>query len=85
MKIELPASALRRLSNTEFIEIRIEEAIGCDGSTCGRSACDASGESRELPLHYHMVVTGRVNLESGPRCYAIGGELPELIFEPSRE
>lgn len=84
MKIRIPAAALRRIRDSEFVEINIEEAIDCDGSACDRSFFDEDGELMDLPPHYHMIVIGK-SPDSGPRCYAIGGDLPESTYQPSHE
>ncbi len=34
-----------------------------------------------LSPHYHMIVLGKIP-DSGPRYYAVGGELPESVYEP---
>ena len=60
--------------------IQIELAIDCDGAGCNLSFYDDQGSLVDLPPHYHLT-------ESQPGCgsrtYAIGGELPEDIYEPA--
>jgi hypothetical protein len=72
------------MSGTDFMEIHIEEAIGCDGFICNRSPCEETGEAVDLPPHYHMIVTGNL-LDAVPRCYAIGGDLPDSAGEPDQD
>ena len=82
MKINIPAALLRRISDSDFVEVRIEEAIDCEGGICNRAYFEHDGTPAELPPHYHMVVIGR-SPDAGPRYYAIGGELPEPSLESS--
>jgi len=82
MKLSIPASALRSLRDSNEICIRIEVAVDCDGSDCGRALHDNQGELEPLPPHYHMIAFGR-HPDAGPRCYGVGGELPEVVYESS--
>jgi hypothetical protein len=59
---------------------RIEPAYDCDGSECNRGIHDDDGTLIDLPPHFHMIET---DPDGGYRCYAIDGNLPEEVFEPS--
>jgi hypothetical protein len=80
VKISIPKAALRRVRDSEDIYLRIEEAADCDGSECGRAVHDAEGELEPLAPHFHMIALGKIP-DAGPRCCAIGGELPEDVYE----
>ncbi len=80
MKISIPKAALRRVRDSEYIHIRIEDAADCDGSECGRAVHDTEGQLEQLPPHFHIIALGRVP-DAGPRCYAIRRELPEDVYE----
>jgi hypothetical protein len=76
-KISFPKSQFIPPTNPN---LRIESAIDCDGSECGRAVPNEDGSLIDLPPHYHLV-------ESEPgawtRSYAFGGDLPEDQYEPS--
>jgi hypothetical protein len=80
MKLSFPKAGLRSLRNSEELYLRIEEAADCDGSECGRAVHDTEGELEPLPPHFHMIAFGKIP-DAGPRRYAIGGELPENVYE----
>jgi hypothetical protein len=84
MKISVPRGSLRPLRSSDDLLFRIEEAADCDGSECLRAAFDEDGELEPLPPHYHLIATGR-NPDAGPRCYAVGGPLPEFVYESDHE
>ncbi len=76
-KISFPKTQL--ISPTNPV-LRIESAVDCDGSECGSGWADADGVLVDLPPHYHLVES-----EDGAwtRKYAVGGSLPEDIYESS--
>lgn len=78
MKIHISAASLREIAESEKIEIRLEEAIDCEGGSCNSCVFDDGGELQNLPSHYHFVVSGH-EPESGPRSCAIGESLPRLL------
>jgi hypothetical protein len=80
MKLSIPKASLRGLRSSEELYLRIEDAADCDGSECGRALHDSEGELEPLPPHFHLVALGRFP-DAGPRCCAIGGELPENVYE----
>ena len=80
MKLNFPKSGLRNPRNSTELYVRTEEAVDCDGAECGRAIHDAEGELEPLSPHYHLIVFGR-SPDAGPRCYAIGGELPDDVYE----
>ena len=80
MKLSFPRSALRNPRDSKEVYLRMEEAVDCDGSMCSRTVHDADGELDPLPPHYHLIAFGRIP-DAGPRCYAIGGELPDYVYE----
>jgi hypothetical protein len=59
--------------------IRIDPAHDCDGSKC-RFAAHEMGNLEDLPPHFHLI---EWEIEAGYRCYAVGGDLPEDVYEPS--
>lgn len=78
MKIIVPAAALRGVSDSEVINLRIEEAMDCYGEYClglAGPVLSDTGEPEPLPPHYHLVLSG-LKPESGPRYYAVGNGLP---------
>jgi hypothetical protein len=80
MRLSFPKSALRNLRNSKELYLHTEGAVDCDGSECGRAFYDSGGKLEPVPPHYHLIAFGRFP-DAGPRCYAIGGELPEDIYE----
>ena len=80
MRLSLPKSGLRNPRNSRELYLRMEEAAGCDGSECRRAVHDSEGEPGPLPPHYHLIAVGRFP-DAGPRCYAIGGDLPVDVYE----
>jgi hypothetical protein len=72
VKLSFPKSGLRNPANSRELYLRMEEAVDCDGSECGRAIHDSDGELEPLPPHYHLISFGRFP-DAGPRCYAIGG------------
>jgi hypothetical protein len=80
VKLSFPKSGLRNPRNSRELYLRMEEAVDCDGSECRRAVHDSEGELEPLPPHYHLIAFGRFP-DAGPRCYAIGGELPVDIYE----
>jgi hypothetical protein len=80
VKLTFPKAGLRDPRNSEEVYLRTEEAMYCDGSVCRRAAHDEEGELEPLPPHYHLIAFGKFP-DAGPRCYAIGGELPVDVYE----
>jgi hypothetical protein len=72
VKLSFPKSGLRSLGDSEELYLRMEGAVDCDGSECGRAVHDPDGELEPLPPHYHLIGFGKFP-DAGPRCYAIGG------------
>lgn len=60
--------------------LRIESAIDCDGSECGRAVHNDDGSLVDLPPHYHLVES---QVGAWTRNYAFGGQLPDDIYESS--
>jgi hypothetical protein len=84
MKMGVSIEGLRSMRRSENIYVRIEQAADCDGSECGRCVHDAEGELEQLPPHFHLIVLGKIP-DAGPRRYAVGGELPEDVYQSSHE
>jgi hypothetical protein len=84
MKLGVPIAGLRSVRKSEGVYVRIEAAVDCDGSDCGRHWYDDEGELEQLPPHFHMIVLGKIP-DAGPRCYAVAGELPENVYESSHD
>jgi len=82
MKPGVPIAGLRSVKKSEDICVRIEAAVDCDCSDCGRHWYDSEGELEPLPPHFHLIVLGKIP-DAGPRCYAVTGELPENVYESS--
>jgi hypothetical protein len=60
--------------------IRIDPAYDCDGFECRSAIPDEEGNLEVLPPHFHLI---EWELDAEFRCYAVGGELPEDVYEPS--
>jgi hypothetical protein len=58
--------------------LRIESAIDCDGTECGRSFSNDDGTLIGLPPHYHLVES---QIGAGTRIYGFGGQLPNDFYE----
>lgn len=59
--------------------IRIEPAYDCDGSECRLATPDEEGSLEVLPPHFHLI---EWEPDAQFRCYAVGGDLPEDVYEP---
>lgn len=70
MKIRFPASTLRDPGDSEIMNVRIEDAVECDGSACGELSLDECGEEQNPGPHRHLVESGMAP-EAGPRFYLI--------------
>lgn len=76
-RITIPASALRSISDSGMIYLKIEEAMDCYGEHCLEPhgpTLDEDGDPTPVGPHYHMVVSGS-EPDSGPRYYAVGAGL----------
>jgi hypothetical protein len=72
-------------SRSQFISpsdpiLRIDTAIGCDGSECGLALPNEDGSLDDLPPHYHLVES---QMGAGTRSYPLGGPIPEVHYETS--
>lgn len=60
--------------------IRIEPAYDCEGCECGLAFPDEEGSLPGLPPHFHLI---EWEPDAEFRCYAVGGDLPKEVYEPS--
>ena len=48
---------------------------------------DQQGNLEDLPPHFHLIEwepeANGITIFAGPRCYAIAGDLPGDVYEPS--
>jgi hypothetical protein len=72
-------------SKADFISpqnpnLRIEPAIDCDGTECGRASHEDDGGLAELPPHWHLIES-----EDGakPHIYGLGSDLPNESYDCS--
>lgn len=71
---------LQSRSKSHEICLRIEDAPQCDGSECGWIEHDSDGDLKQVPPHYHMIVSGEFP-GCAPQCYAIRGESPHDEYD----
>lgn len=77
MKISYSKASCRSPKNPF---IRIEAAYDCDGSECRLAVSDEEENLEVLLPHFHLI---EWEPDAEFRCYAVGGELPEDVYEPS--
>jgi hypothetical protein len=78
VKFSSSKASLLRSPKEPFI--RIEPAYDCDGSECLVAIPDDEGHMANLLPHFHLI---EWELDAEFRCYAIAGDLPEGVCEPS--
>lgn len=78
MKFSFSKAILRSPKNPF---IRIESAYDCDGSECLVAIPDDAGQLANLLPHYHLI---EWEPDAEFRCYAVEGNLPKDVYEPSR-
>jgi hypothetical protein len=77
VKTSSSKASIRSLKNAF---IRIESAYDCDGSECLVATPDDEGNLANLLPHFHLIAW---EPDAGFRCYAVAGELPKDVYEPS--
>jgi hypothetical protein len=73
--LRLSFPKLQLISPTNPV-LRIEQAIDCDGSECGRTFFGEDGFPMDLPPHDHLVESQE---GAGTRTFAVGGSLPSIV------
>lgn len=74
------SSAKASIPSLKDAFIRIESAYDCDGSECLAAIPDDEENLANLLPHFHLIAW---EPEAGFRCYAVAGDLPIDIYEPS--
>jgi hypothetical protein len=77
VKTSSAKASIRSLKNAF---IRIESAYDCDGSECLVATPGHEGNPGSLVPHFHLIAW---EPDAGFRCYAVAGDLPKEVYEPS--